>query len=56
MNQKMLNQLNRDIGGQFLKPLSRAESFQRHKTGGSVNFLNFSLAQAHKKILKYDDV
>ena len=32
-----------------LKTLSRADSYLRHSIGGSVNFLNFKLLEAHNK-------
>ena len=43
LNQRLLKELTKEIGGDSLKPLSRAESFNRHQLGGSVNFLNYQL-------------
>ena len=33
-----------------LKTLSRADSYLRHSIGGSVNFRNFKLLEAHNKL------
>ena len=48
LNFDLLRELTHDIGANRLKPLSRADSFQRHRQGGSVNFLNYKLNEARK--------
>ena len=47
----LLKTLNKEVDktGYTLKPLSRAVNYQSHSVGGSVNFLNFKLLEAHKK-------
>ena len=45
----LLKELSKGVG-KDLKPLSRAESFQRHQLGGSVNFMNYQLREAAKQI------
>ena len=49
LNYDLLRELTNEVGATSLKPLSRADSFQRHMYGGSVNFLNYKLNEARKK-------
>jgi len=49
LNYDLLRELTQEVGAANLKPLSRAESFQRHMNGGSANFLNFKLQEAKDK-------
>ena len=49
LNYDLLHELTNEVGATSLKPLSRADSFQRHMHGGSVNFLNYKLNEARKK-------
>ena len=53
IDQDLLKSLNKQVdrSGYTLKPLSRAINYHSHSVGGSVNFLNFKLLEAHKKAL-----
>lgn len=49
INNRMIRELSKEIDVISLKPFSRAESFQRHASGGSVNFMNYRLREVHVK-------
>ena len=49
LGQHLLRELSKAVS-KDLKPLSRAESYQRHQMGGSVNFMNYQLREAAEQI------
>ena len=49
LNYDLLRELTNEVGATSLKPLSRADSFQRHMFGGSVNYFNYKLNEARKR-------
>ena len=51
IKESLLEKLKNQVGSTSLKPLSRAESYHAHSVGGCVNFLNFKLLEAHKKVV-----
>ena len=52
IDRSLLKDLSREVDSSSLKPLSRAESYQRHSVGGGINFLNFKLSEAHRQVVK----
>ena len=55
MDSRLLRELTKELGGVNLKSLSRAESFQRHMSGGAVSYMNFQLREARNKIFQEEN-